>query len=387
MLGTTLFHLFIYVLSLFPCLVSYDLVRDYSGSTFFDRWDFYGSWDNLTLGDVVWVDRVSAFQQNLVYINQQNRAIIKVDNVADIPFNEKRNSIRITSQDFYGVGSLWIIDLTHLPYGCSVWPAFWSKGPHWPDNGEIDIIEGVNLVTANQYALHTLPGCSHPGGGWQTGASGETDCSNPSGCTVFETSANSFGQRFAGAGGGVWAAQFDVAGIFIWFWSRPNLPRSILQATSTSSIDISEWGQPSASYPATKCNIPQFFSAQQLVFDITLCGVWAGLPAAYNPQCFNSGHTGRCYDDNVVGPGSPKYDEAYFEINYVRAYTTSGPVPTRTPSASSVSAGSNPAVRLAIPTGVFSGSASSVNMSSNAVARGADMIDIGLLDVPCSESV
>ena len=50
MLGTTLFHLFIYVLSLLPCLVSYDLVRDYSGSTFFDRWDFYGSWDNLTLG-------------------------------------------------------------------------------------------------------------------------------------------------------------------------------------------------------------------------------------------------------------------------------------------------------------------------------------------------
>jgi hypothetical protein len=55
---------------------------------------------------------------------------------------------------------------------------------------------------------------------------------------------------------------------------RPNLPLSILQATSTSSIDISEWGQPSASYPATNCNIPQFFSAQQLVFDITLCGVW-----------------------------------------------------------------------------------------------------------------
>lgn len=29
---------------------SYDLVRDYSGSNFFDGWDFYGSWDNLTLG-------------------------------------------------------------------------------------------------------------------------------------------------------------------------------------------------------------------------------------------------------------------------------------------------------------------------------------------------
>ncbi len=49
------------------------------------------------IGDVVWVDRVSAFQQNLVQINQQNRAIIKVDNVADIPFNEKRNSVFVTS--------------------------------------------------------------------------------------------------------------------------------------------------------------------------------------------------------------------------------------------------------------------------------------------------
>jgi hypothetical protein len=55
---------------------------------------------------------------------------------------------------------------------------------------------------------------------------------------------------------------------------RANLPRSILEATSTSSIDISEWGPPSASYPASACDIPRFFTAQQLVFDITLCGIW-----------------------------------------------------------------------------------------------------------------
>lgn len=29
---------------------AYDLVREYSGIPFFDRWDFYGSWDNLTSG-------------------------------------------------------------------------------------------------------------------------------------------------------------------------------------------------------------------------------------------------------------------------------------------------------------------------------------------------
>jgi len=28
----------------------YNLADDYSGATFFDRWDYYGNWDNLTLG-------------------------------------------------------------------------------------------------------------------------------------------------------------------------------------------------------------------------------------------------------------------------------------------------------------------------------------------------
>lgn len=30
------------------------------------------------------------------------------------------------------------------------------------------------------------------------------------------------------------------------------------------------------------------------------------------------------YTDNVVGPGSPRYDNAYFTINSVRVYTVDG---------------------------------------------------------------
>ena len=33
---------------------------------------------------------------------------------------------------------------------------------------------------------------------------------------------------------------------------------------------------------------------------------------------------------NVIGAGSPTYDNAYFEINYVRAYTTGPPLPSPT---------------------------------------------------------
>ncbi|THV07260.1 hypothetical protein K435DRAFT_959858 [Dendrothele bispora CBS 962.96] len=312
----------------------YDLVRDYSGITFFDEWDFYGSWDNLTLGDVVWLSESDAFSQGLAYVNSAGNAILKVDNTHNVQDLQKRSSVRITTKDSYAVGSLWIIDLRHIPFGCSVWPAFWTKGPVWPDDGEIDIMEAINLMPNNQMALHTTSGCMHTTPPNQMGQTLENDCSTPSGCTVGELQPNSFGSGFAAMGGGVWATQFDVQGIFIWFWSRPNIPPSILGSTSISPIDISDFGPPSASYLATSCDITEFFTPQNLVLDITLCGIWAGLPETWLPSCGGQGPTNICYTDNVVGPGS-NYNDAFFEVSYVRAYTTGGivPVPTATPVA------------------------------------------------------
>ena len=124
---------------------AYDVVRQYSGSSFFDAWDFYGYWDNLTLGkplqqslfllcltaplgDVWWLDRENATEQGLAYVNSAGNAIIKVDNTSTVPYNDKRNSVRITSNDSYNYGSVWIFDIVHLPFGCSVWPAVWTKG-------------------------------------------------------------------------------------------------------------------------------------------------------------------------------------------------------------------------------------------------------------------
>jgi len=306
---------------------AYVIVDDFSGLTFFDNWDFYGNYDNLTLGDVVWLNEADAFTQELALVNSAGNVIIKVDNFSNVPMNQKRNSVRITTKSSYSLGSLWIIDAVHLPFGCSVWPSIWTLGPSWPDGGEIDIIEGINQMPNNQYAMHTTPGCFHTTPPEQTGTSSLVDCSQASGCLVAENAPNSFQSGFAAAGGGVYAAQFDYTGIFIWFWSRPNVPASITQATASSSIDLSDWGTPSASYVNSTCTIEDFFGPQQLVIDITLCGEWAGLSSFYDETCANAGPTGICYNDNVVGSGT-NYDEAYFELQYVRAYTTAAPDPT-----------------------------------------------------------
>ncbi|KAL5514171.1 hypothetical protein ACEPAG_2259 [Sanghuangporus baumii] len=323
--------LFLFWLVLVSRSTAYELVREYAGSTFFDRWDFYGFWDNLTLGDVNWLDRPTAFSSSLAYVDSHSgNAIIRVDNSTYVPWNDKRDSVRITSSDSYDVGSLWVLDLVHLPFGCSVWPAFWTKGPLWPNDGEIDIIEGVNLMSANQMALHTTPGCYHSTPPQQLGASnsensdGEdtSDCSTPSGCTVTETKEASFGSAFAAQGGGVWAVQFDVAGVYIWYFPRSQIPASIARLTSTSGIEsLDDWGMPSAAYPNTSCDFTQSFTGQQLVFDVTLCGDWAGVDTVYDATCANAGPTGQCYTDNVIGSGS-NYDDAYFEISHLRAYTT-----------------------------------------------------------------
>lgn len=67
-----------------------------------------------------------AKQQQLAYVESSGNAIIKVDNKTVVPYNEKRNTIRIASKDSYGVGSVWIADMLHMPFGVGFCSCFFS---------------------------------------------------------------------------------------------------------------------------------------------------------------------------------------------------------------------------------------------------------------------
>ena len=139
--------------------------------------------------------REQAVEANLTFLNSAGNYIIKVDNTTsganDPTFG--RPSVKVLSNYTFGENSLIIMDAVHMPFGvrplqfmldnpqscvltrvllvfgavfryarshCAcpgndvlttclcpkVWPAFWSEGPVWPDDGEIDIIEGVSAT-------------------------------------------------------------------------------------------------------------------------------------------------------------------------------------------------------------------------------------------------
>ncbi|GAA5907807.1 hypothetical protein JCM6882_004563 [Rhodosporidiobolus microsporus] len=301
---------------------AYNLTKNYEGgsSTFFGGWEFYNHWDNLTNGDVDYIgpsDSVS-----LAYTNDAGHTILKVDNTTTVTYPNKRKSVRIESRETFPIGSMWIYDLYHVPYGCSVWPSAWSSAPNWPQGGEIDTFEGVNQQQKNRMALHTADGCTAPASSSSNPYSGNLTYGNcfayansNSGCGVEEPSANSYGEAFAANGGGMYVTEMARDGVKIWFFERANIPADLSNVSATP--DPSSWPEPSMSVAASSCEIPNYFAPQHLVFTITLCGDWAGNAAVLNQTgCPLTRET--CYVNYVLS--SSNYDQAYFEIASVRVY-------------------------------------------------------------------
>ncbi|KAI5449057.1 hypothetical protein NCC49_005361 [Naganishia albida] len=311
--------------SIQPAAAAYDLIVSHAGSTFFDGWTFATGYDNTTNGDVFWKS-----DSKVAYVDNAGRAILKVDNVTDVPYNEKRNSVKLYSKNFYKPGTVWVMDASHVPVGCSVWPALFTQGTNWPEHGEIDIFEVVNNENANQYALHTTAGCDASVNQTlgQSGVTGSTTCDQNqnfgSGCTVRDSNQASAGEAFNAAGGGVYVAAFELSGINIWFFSRDQVPSAL--GAGSNSIDVSTLGRPSASYSASSCDIAKYFGSQQLTLDITLCGDFAGGAAILEQTCPPLVAPQTCYTTYVLN--STNYDRAYFEINYLNVYGTADSIDT-----------------------------------------------------------
>ncbi|TFY80118.1 hypothetical protein EWM64_g3892 [Hericium alpestre] len=238
-----------------------------------------------------------------------SKIIMKGDDTNWLPAGANRQSVRVSSYAQYN-GGLFILDVDRAPWGCGVWPAFWTVGNGiWPNTGEIDIIEGVHDNEHNQVTWHTSPANFT---GTIVGQSNQPnlDCrgtDNGPGCGITEWSRASYGPTFDAQGGGVFAMKWDQDGIAVWSFYRVAVPQDIVNEAPNPS----QWGAPVAALEPGKCNPFQYFANHSIIFDITFCGDWAGNSYA------TSGCPGTC-SDRLMDPSN--FVNASWDINTVKVY-------------------------------------------------------------------
>ncbi|KAH7127083.1 endo-1,3(4)-beta-glucanase-like protein [Dendryphion nanum] len=292
---------------------AFGLTETYDASNWLSKFDVQAIPDP-THGFVNYVDANRAQQLGLIK-NQNNAVYMGVDSWSTLnPSGPGRDSVRIQSKRAYNQ-ALVIADFAHVPgSNCGSWPAFWMVGPNWPNQGELDIYEGVNLNTYNHVTLHTSPGCvPSVGSGGQTGQRvGNGDCGQDGGfvgCGVESTAATSYGTAFNANGGGVYATLWTGSGIKVWYFAARDVPANI----RSGNPDPNSWGTPAANFAG--CDFNGKFRDMRLVFDITFCGDWAGSVwgssscARANPSC-----------NAYVASQPQSFADSYWLVNSIKVY-------------------------------------------------------------------
>jgi len=312
-----------YLVILFACIylceAAYKLQTNYSGNEFFNGWQFYTD-NDPTHGYVNYVSEAQAKSLGLVS-TAPGKVIIAGDS-KNVASGRGRNSVRITTTQGWNAG-LFILDLVNMPSGCGTWPAWWLVGPNWPNNGEIDIIEGVNSQTSVDTTLHTSNGCTQSSstnmftGKWGLGTNGQpaTNCyisapnqANNQGCGIVGNE-GSYGQPFNAGGGGVYVTEWTGSYIQIFFFSRNNIPKDI----TADMPNPSGWGKPYAYFALGGSCPANHFQNMNMVFDLTFCGDWDG--AVFSAQCPGKGSC-----QSYVQNNPSAFSTAYWQINSLKVY-------------------------------------------------------------------
>ena len=104
----------------------FKIVQSHSGSSFLNGWDFF-NYNDPTNGAVNYLNEQNARSAGLAYTTQNGSTVLRVDDYTWLGNGQKRNSVRVTSKETVKIGSIVIFDAAVMPFGPSVWPAFWSS--------------------------------------------------------------------------------------------------------------------------------------------------------------------------------------------------------------------------------------------------------------------
>mmetsp|Transcript_14551 Transcript_14551/g.21461 ORF Transcript_14551/g.21461 Transcript_14551/m.21461 type:complete len:449 (-) Transcript_14551:2029-3375(-) len=351
----------------------YKLVQSQQGESFFDFYEFYNGADSLGSAGYNSYEGPKSRAEKLGLANvtfddstRESFAFLKSAPTKEGP----RQSVRLEGKQRFNNG-LFILDVRHMPVGCGVWPAFWLTDEDvWPDNGEIDIVEGVNFQTSAKTALHTSKDCSMYAhvpdfvktGTWDRATcipntwTGELNCETSKeaddcwamaahqwanqGCVGVDTRNGTIGKPLNQKGGGVYVLEWDPANYHIRSWvftHDTNLPQNLLAVTTPTAPnedkvtpDPDKWGLPYAYFSigdGSGCT-DDHFKNMRLIFNTAFCGTVAGnryfgdCPAEITNK-YNVNNDAVLSCNAYVKSDAPELEEAYWKIRGVYIYQRS----------------------------------------------------------------
>ncbi|PHH75745.1 hypothetical protein CDD80_2083 [Ophiocordyceps camponoti-rufipedis] len=306
--------------------VRWRLADSYNASNFFDKFDFYTGRSG-DAGYARYQNRYDAERKGLIQtdargvrIGPDSRSVLKAPCEPD--GSPGRDSVRIESKASYNRGLL-IARFQHLPrMMCGLWPAFWTHGNDWPNDGEIDILEAFNLNSWSQPGFRTSdargdcvlraePRVRH------TSRLMSEACTSEKGCYGADRRA-----LIGHETGAIFALEWTKAFIKIYRWIPGQEPADI----NTDTPIPSSWGPPLVSLLATDCDLDAHFANQRIVLNLDFCGEAAGRPEVWRDTCAGLTREENCADFVARNPES--FAEAYFRLSDIRYFDAEGVRPT-----------------------------------------------------------
>jgi hypothetical protein len=315
------------------------------GHSFFKDWTFVT--EDQVHGAHAFVNKTEAFGKGVVRAGQHN-AKIRIGGIRKPSYKgeaKKRYSVNMHTDRAWdpATGMLVLMDFNHLPYGCGVWPSFWTMNSDrlWPLGGEMDMMEYKNRDVWS-LSLHTKEKCKLDKARMEKckprRASGtatpncETDYGHGLlGCRpkhVYDK-----GYSWARKPG-VLAMEWTKTRIVVYMIPRHEIPHDI-HSNHPEPSTWSKWVMGYFPFDGP-CNS---IGPQELVINIQLCGDWAG--GKWDTSTCASGAflytgSGRCTSGlsqpkdcctmYVTDPRRDAYfhDQAYFDINYIKVFHGKG---------------------------------------------------------------
>lgn len=108
--------------SFFDGFTFFTLGQSSSSAQLAHKPNFRGT-EDPTAGQVEYVNRATAENDHLAYVNDNGTVVIRTDASTKLAEGEKRKSVRLESKDTVDFGSLVLFDVVRAPFGPGVWPA------------------------------------------------------------------------------------------------------------------------------------------------------------------------------------------------------------------------------------------------------------------------